>query len=124
MKNIYISSLILALAISAKASSVLLGGLTTVNNTTSNSTSVIVSSVTVPSQRLFVSHSGLTSINNLVGYAQVSLDGTNFVNIATYTPSSTNAETESVTMGSSSNAIYLRFSAVTTNSVGVGVILQ
>ena len=124
MKNIYISSLILALAISAKASSVLLGGLTTVNNTTSNSTSVIVSSVTVPSQRLFVSHSGLTSINNLVGYAQVSLDGTNFVTVATYTPSSTNAETESVTMGSSSNAIYLRFSAVTTNSVGVGVILQ
>jgi len=125
MKKILFSAILLAaFAVSSNAATTLLGTLVTVDNTTSNSTSVAVTSVTVPAQSLLVSHTLLTNTTSLTGYAQVSLDGTNFVDVATYTPSTTAAGTEAVTMAATNITVYLRFSAVTTNNVGVGVVLQ
>ena len=102
----------------------LLGTLITVNNTTSNSTAVSVGTITVPPQSITVQTAGLTATNALVINSQVSLDGTNFVNIKSYYMTSTNAGSETFNTGYTNQTIYFRVSATTTNSVNLSVTRQ
>jgi len=103
---------------------VFLGSLVSVSNTTSNSAALAVGSFAVPQGRFFVSNGGLTATNALHVNVQVSVDGTNFVTVATYWPSSTNAVTDSFSPGYAAQTIYLRTQAVTTNAVSVGTTYQ
>lgn len=98
-----------------------LTGLISINGT-SNSPPQIVSSVLL--QKFFaIQNSGLASTNELMVNLQASLDGSNFVTLATYQPAITNATNDSFILSASAN-VYLRAQTVTTNSVGVGIQFQ
>jgi len=115
--------LCLAMVMVGRASSyTFLGTLATVNNTTSNSTGLAISTLS-GSGSIYVQNGGLTATNALRVNVQLSVDNTNFVTVATYWPAATNATTE-LYYPSFSTPLYLRTQAVTTNNVTVGVVYQ
>jgi hypothetical protein len=107
-------------AVSARAgSTTLIGSLVTVNGT-SNSVSVAAGSFALPSGYFFIQNGGLASTQALTVNIQASMDNTNFVTVAVYTPSATNATTDRFTPSYAVQTIYFRAQAVTTNAVGLG----
>ena len=119
--RIFFVAAFLLIAAAAQADSYMfMGSLVTVNNATSNSTALAVGTFSVPQGRFYIQNGGLTATNALRVNVQVSVDNTNFVTVATYWPSVTNAVTDSFSPAYSPQTIYLRAQAVTTNSVQVG----
>lgn len=117
-----IASLILCLicAGSYAAPVILIGQLTTVDTTTSN-TSPISLSVPTYIAPYSITHGALASTNNLPVKIQLSLDGTNYFTIATRYPTTTNAlATDSYGATTTNLTVYLRASITTTNLVTVG----
>jgi hypothetical protein len=98
----------------------LMGSLVTVNNATSNTVSVAVGTFTLPYGTVYIQNGGLTATNALQVNIQASMDNTNFVTVATYWPSRTNATTETFVPSYGVQTIYLRGQVITTNSVQVG----
>lgn len=101
-----------------------LGSMVTVNNTTSNSTALAVGTLSVPEGRFLIQNGGLTATNALRVNVQISIDNTNFLTVATYWPSVTNAATDVYMPSYSAQTVYIRAQAVTTNSVQVGTSYQ
>ena len=106
-------------------SSILVGSMATINNTTSNSVSVAAGTLTLPGGYFLIQNGGLTATNALVVNAQFSTDNTNFTTVATYYPTATNATTDKFFVSSAGlQTVYFRLSVVTTNSVQVGATFQ
>ncbi len=125
-ETLYLVSLGLGLWLSpgpARAASTLIGTLPSVNGTT-NSPSITNTTVTLQPGSFLISNGGLSNTNALRVNLQVSVDNTNFVNVATYGPSSTNATTDAFNPSYTNQTIYIRAQVVTTNAVNVGVIAQ
>ena len=97
-----------------------IGALATVNNTTTNSTALAVGTFNMPVGTFLIQNGGLSSTNALLVNVQVSVDGTNFLTVATYRPTVTNAVTDTYVPSYSAQTIYIRAQAITTNSVQVG----
>jgi hypothetical protein len=102
------------------APTLLMGSLVTVNNTTSNSPAVTAFSYNPTLQQFSVTHGALTSTGALTLNIQATVDQTNYVTIGTWTPSYTNATTETFSGSSYAITNYIRVQAVTTNSVQIG----
>lgn len=90
------------------------------NNTASYSPTAVL---TIAPQTFLVQNTGLVDTNALLGYVQISFDGTNFVNTGQfYQATSTNAAVDTFTPNLSTNTIWLRLSIVNTNAVTNGVV--
>jgi hypothetical protein len=100
-------------------SSILVGSMSTVNGTFNSPTNAL-GTFSYPGGRIAIQNGGLTDTNALVGKLQFSADGTNFITVAVYGPSSTNATTDTFIPSPAPVTIYYRFQVVTTNSVQVG----
>lgn len=100
-------------------------------NGTNNGGWVIVSNVYIPTKTFLIQVGNITnaptaSITNAITVQiQVSVDGanSNWVTVATYNPSSTNALTEKFIPTLSSIALAMRARIITTNSLPVGTYL-
>ena len=97
-----------------------LGSLVPVNNTTSNSASLLIGTFNMPAGTFLIQNGGLTATNALRVNVQLSVDNTNWLTVSTYWPSATNATTETYIPSYAAQSIYIRAQAVTTNSVNVG----
>lgn len=102
-------------------SGILLGSMTTVNNTSSNSASVVAGTLTLPGGKVQLQHNGLAATNDIACVLQFSTDNTNFVALSTNWPSGTNAATENFYIPSTSPVVYFRVVITTTNSQQVFV---
>lgn len=124
-KKILLSLLLVTLGVGlAYGTQVLIGSLQTVNNTTVNSAGVILpETANVLPHTLTIQTAGLTATTALSVAGQVSLDSNNWVTVATYLPSSTNAGTVIWTTGQTNMPIYARVAVTTTNSVQIGITL-
>ena len=111
----------LALPVRA-ATTQMFGSMPTVNGTT-NSQNLGVGSVLLQGKSLQIQYGGLTSTNDFVINAQVNTGGTNFITVASWGPSSTNATTNAVTwsMPLTNLTIYGRVQFVSTNATPIGV---
>jgi hypothetical protein len=120
------AAIILASTIATHAGiQVFMGGLVTVNNTTSNSPAVTaVSAIAGPGGSIVIQHGALAATNNFYIDAQVSLDQTNYVTVARYYPASTNAGSEVWIPSYTMPPLYFRGSCTSTNSVQVGGFLS
>ena len=124
MKKIIALLAFIALTITANAGlQTLLGSPVTVNGTT-NSSAATIAYAGVPQGTFYIYNGGLASTNALVAYRQVSIDGSNYVTIATYRPTATNTVTDTFGSDPTNMPIYSRVQIVTTNSVSVGVTIQ
>ncbi len=101
----------------------LIGSLLTVNGTT-NSTSTAVGTVTLNYSTLYVQNGGLTTTNAMLVYGQISVDNTNWLTVATYTASVTNAGTGTWIVPGTNYTLWGRFQIQTTNATGMGISLQ
>lgn len=120
-----LAAAIVAVVIGARAASyTFLGSMVEVDDTTSNSVALAAGTFTMPSGYFLIQNGGLTATNMLHVNIQVSIDGTNFVTVATYWPSATNATTERFVPSYSLQTLYLRAQAVTSNTVTVGTSYQ
>jgi len=119
--GLIVAAVLLGLVRARGQSSVLFGTPETINGT-SNSAPVAVGTVFYPRGTFLVQHGSLGSTNALTLYAQVSLDGTNFLTISTWRPTNTSAATETFTLGYGSVTNHLRVQVVTTNAVTVNAI--
>lgn len=108
---------------SRAANTTLLGSMASVDGT-SNSVATAIGTVAYPRGTFLIQHGGLASTNALLVHVQMSLDNTNFVTVATYGPSATNATTETFSPAYSAATVYMRVQAVTTNAVDVGTTYQ
>lgn len=104
-------------------SGTLLASLVTLNGTT-NTTSFSAGSVTVPAITYQIQNNGLASTNALTGYAQVSVDNTNFLTYDTYHPTLTNATVDVFIPSTAPQTLYFRLQLVSTNSVSVGALYK
>jgi hypothetical protein len=104
---------------------VMVGNLVTVSGT--NDFPIVTAGVFNPVRGAYsFLHDGLTSTQALAGYLQLTVDGSNFITLATYTPSATNAITNGLSGEVFSPALSAvtysyRLRIVTTNSLQVGV---
>lgn len=119
-----VAALVAMCLVARGGSQTFLGTLITVDNTTSNSASLAAGSFSMPSGYFLIQNGGLTATNALRVNVQVSVDNTNFLTVATYYPSVTNAATDRYSPAYSAQTIYMRVQAVTTNSVEVGTSYQ
>lgn len=119
MKKLLIAVALFASVAAYAAPVTLIGSLVNVNNATSNSAPTTITYNPALSQ-FNIQNGGLTATNALVVNIQISIDQTNYVTIATYRPSATNATTETFYPGSTPVTVYMRAQAVTTNSVNLG----
>jgi hypothetical protein len=111
----------LFLSLRGNAALTAFGTLSTVNNTTTNSVALQTNSQPVAVGTFVISNGGLASTNALAGIRQFSVDGTNWIGLgAAYTPSGTNAGSDTIAPQVITIPVYLRFSVTTTNSVQVG----
>lgn len=104
------------------ASSVLIGSLTTVNNTTANSASSQIGSFLASPGTFSITNNGLSATSALTVNLQWSIDNSNWTNVATFNPPSTNAATYQWAPQVSAQPFWQRIQVVTTNNVQVGVI--
>lgn len=120
-----IATLLLAAATLGQAATLttLIGSLQAVNGTT-NSGTISLTTAPIQAQSLGVQTGGLASTNALTLYGQVSLDGTNFVTIATYHPTGTNAGSATWSTSFTNLTMYARVQVVSTNAITVGVTLS
>lgn len=123
MKKLIIAAILATATLTQAALTTILGDPVTVNGTF-NSSQVTIAGASVPQGTLYVYNGGLASTNALIAYRQVSLDGTNFVTVATYNPTATNSTTDTWSAANTNLNIYSRVQIVTTNAVSVGVTLQ
>lgn len=103
------------------ASTIIFGSLITVNNTTTNSPGTQLGSYPTVPMTVYVTNTGLTATTALTVNWQVSIDNTNFLTVASYNPTATNAGTYTWPIAATNQPIYSRFQLVTTNSVTVGL---
>ena len=111
---------IIALAISA-APALLVGSLQTVNNTTFNSSTNLLSLNYPTPQQLTVTHGGLASGSDVAITYQVSTDRTNWISFAAITMANTNSTTEVFQGYNLPVTNYFRVQVTTTNSQAVSV---
>jgi hypothetical protein len=104
----------------AGGTTTLMGSMVSCPAGTNNSVSAVAGSFLPPGGYFLIQNGGLASTNALVVNIQASIDNTNFVTIAVYTPSKTNATTDVFAPSYSSVPIYFRAQAVTTNTVLLG----
>jgi len=98
------------------AQPVFVGGLVTVNNTTSNLTSQAIGHLGFFPGLSYVQHIGLANTNDQVYAWQVSLDQTNYFTVASWRPTVTNATTETVRPTFTNITYYGRITLTTTNN--------
>ena len=106
-------------AIGAQAQTAILGGLTTVNNTTAYSSTNIVATNYPPNGILTIQHAALVNTNDYVAKFQYTIDGTNFITLATCNPSSIVAGQDKFTIATNFTLSF-RVAITSTNSVQVG----
>ena len=99
---------------------ILVGSLSTVNNTTYYTAAYNIGNAFVPSGTFLFSDGGTTATNALSITIQVSFDQTNFTSVGTWYPPVTNAGTWPYTPFPTNMPIYMRGVVTTTNSVQVG----
>jgi hypothetical protein len=102
---------------------VLVGSLATVNGTT-NSASIVVGTISVPSGTLIAETGGLPTTSAATFNLQFSIDNANFATFATYNPTATNAGSYTFAPSYAPSNLYFRVQIVTTNSEQVGAIYQ
>ena len=112
---------ILLLAVALNASTLWFGTYITVNNTTSYSGTNALATPTLTPGNVQISDQGLTALPALAVNLQFSLDQTNWLTVAGWTPTATNAGTYPWSPGALTPTIYQRFQIVTTNSVNVNI---
>lgn len=97
------------------------GSLTTVSNTTANSSILQTNTAIVSVGSLVITTAGLHSTNEMNSYRTFSLDGVNWVTNGTiYSQSTTNAGTGTLPATALQIPIYMRQSVTTTGSVNFG----
>jgi hypothetical protein len=100
------------------ASTSFVGGMVSVSGT--NTSAGLATVTTRPINGTFyVQHGALPSTNALQVMVQHCADNTNFVTVATWWATTTNAATESFTPATATVTNYIRVQVVTTNSVSV-----
>ena len=112
-----------ALVCGVKALPVMIvGSLTTVNNTSANSTVAPMLSYNPAAQLFQIAHGTLTATSALTLNVYAGTTGTTngCVQIGTWNPSNTNAVTEYINANAFAVTNYIFVTAVTTNSVTVG----
>jgi hypothetical protein len=100
-------------------------------NGTNNGGWITVSNVYIPTKSFLIQYGNITNApaanitNAITVQIQVSVDGanSNWVTVATYNPSSTNALTEKFVPTLSSITLAMRARIITTNSLPVGTFL-
>lgn len=84
-----------------------------------------ITSVALPQRTYLIQNTGITGpatgTNALNVNAQWSVDGVNWTTFATYIPSRTNATVDTYAPSMNALTVYTRLTAVTTNTVTVGV---
>jgi len=102
----------------AKAGSALIfSGLVTVNNTNAYSPTGAVGVVAWPAGKFTFVNGGLTSTNACTKKVQISIDSSNFVTLASFQFSVTNATNALFIMPSGSSTVWMRIETDTTNNV-------
>jgi hypothetical protein len=119
-----IGVVILGSVLLAHATSYMLaGGLVSVNNTTSNMAPITIGNFLPPQGLFYFQNGGLSTTQALKANIQLGIDGTNWLTVATYRPSGTNATNEAFSP-SIVQSIFLRCQEVTTNNVQFGATAQ
>lgn len=103
--------------------------LQSVASTTNTGNGFAVTGVIIPTRTLLIQHLGIAGQTNATGPGtnslqvedQFSFDGSNFVTLATYKPSRTNATVDAFTPVLDNVTIYRRMRVITTNTITVGV---
>jgi hypothetical protein len=122
---VVICILALGFGFQAQAQVQLFGNLSTITGTaaspfTTNSAVCDTNTARVSIGTIQLTTGGLTTIGSLAGYEQISLDGTNFINVGTYNPTNTSAGTVTIQQTTTNITIYIRLQAVVTNAVNIG----
>lgn len=113
------------LVMRAGTPSLLVGNLTTIDNTTNNTAATSFGSfVLFPWMNFSITNAGLTATNALTIRGQFSLDGSNWVTVTTWNPSTTNATNIVWSPQPSAQSASYRLQVVTTNSVDLNIISQ
>jgi hypothetical protein len=98
------------------------GAPVTVDTTTSNFTSVTFPQSSFPSFMFAVqNYTTLTNVNQVTVYQQLSLDNTNWLNVATYHPSATNAPLDYWRPDTANQTVYMRLQVVTLTNVQINI---
>ena len=117
--------IVIGIVLTVKAATyVIVGSLTTVNNTTNNTASIGVGTFYYPRGTFYITNTGTTSTQALTINIQASIDNSNFVTVATYNPSVTNAVQDTWQPNYAAQSIYFRAQVITTNSVTLGGVYQ
>jgi hypothetical protein len=116
--------LLATVCVTYASTTILIGSLTTVNNTTANSSSVLATTFLPNPGSFLISDGGLTATTAMAVVVSFSLDNVNFTNVATNFPTTTAATTYTWNPSFSALPIWERVSVVTTNSVSAGVIIM
>jgi hypothetical protein len=95
----------------------------TVNGTT-NSPSAVACYVSIPPGSYDIQDGGMAATQALVINVQISVDNTNFLTVATWTPPTTNATSWKFNPSYATQPIYLRSQIVTTGAIPVGVLFN
>jgi hypothetical protein len=127
MKNIF--ALFIGVLIVLPASAQIVGtnslSLQAVATTTVNGTAFSLGGISIPTRQHLIQNTGITGPSNgtnaLVVNVQLSMDGSNWVTVSTYRPTTTNATVDLFAPSTHDIACYMRAQAVTTNTVTVGV---
>jgi len=106
-------------------------------NGTNNGNVYYASNIFVPRQKYIIQHLGITNVasgsyttngitNSILVNIQLSIDGsnTNWVTLATWKPSGTNAGVETLTDEFDRIALPIRAQVITTNALGVSIFNQ
>jgi hypothetical protein len=112
----------LVLAFAIQASTLWFGSYTNVNNTTAYSPTNSLVVLQYNPGVYQISDQGLATTNALTVNMQWSVDSNNFVTVATWIPTVTNAGTYVFAPGNVSQQVWQRFAIVTTNSVNVNIL--
>jgi len=125
MKNIVLLCSILLCALCAHAQTIIVGSLTTVNNTTAVSTTNVIGTVAIPRNVFtFQDNGGMATTNQLVFNVQVSVDTNSWITVASSSPTGTNAASWTFIPNYSAQPVLMRLQVVTTTNVAVAASYQ
>lgn len=104
------------------ASTIVVGTLTTVNNTTAYSTTNTLPGFSPPAENYSITNAGLTATTALVINRQISVDGgTTWATVDTWSPAVTNPANVTWSTSPLVTNLLERLAIVTTNSVQLGI---
>lgn len=100
----------------------LVGTTVSINGTQNTAASSFGTFLCFPSSSFVITNSGMADTNALTVNAQFSIDNTNWLTIASYTPVLTNATNETWKPSITPQAGYWRVQIVTTGALDIGIV--